>query len=157
MSQENKLKALEIADDLCDNYSSQVLQQVASTLFQRTLEVKNKTKWSSAEDDVIRTFFYLTSKEELCEALQCTMSSLYSRARALGVVSPSFHSLTAMDLSTAIQMFSDGLSQNEVLNLMGVDSVSVPIKSLTINDYDDIRKYMNFQNSAQMELFDGED
>ena len=154
MSKENKDKALNIADKLCNNHSAQVLQQVASTLFQRTLEMKTKNKWSSAEDDVIRTFFYLTSKEEMCEALQCTMESLYNRARTLGVVRPSFQSLTAMDIGLSVQMFSDGLSQNEVLNLVGIDSVAVPVKSLTIKDYDDVRKYMNFQDSAQMGLFD---
>lgn len=148
-----KEEALKIADSLCDNYSAAVLQQVASTLFQRTLDMKQKIKWTSSEDDLIRTFFYLTSKEELCESLQCDMESLYIRARHLGVVTPSFQTLTAYDLLHAVELFSAGKDQQEVLDLFGIESVSVPVKSLTIDDHSDIRDAIKFKDSSQMELF----
>jgi len=154
MSKKNaKNIALGLADELCDNYSAHALQQLASTLFQRTLELKQKNKWTSSEDSLISTFFYLSSKEELCEALQCDMESLYKRARHLGVVSPSFETLVSYDLSAAINLFSDGKSQEEVLYLFGVDSITVPIRSLTVTDHETIRSAMTFKDDAQMELF----
>lgn len=145
--------AFGLADELCDNHNAAVLQQLASTLFQRTLEIKQKNKWTTAEDSLICTFFYLTSKEELCEALQCDMESLYKRARHLGVVSPSFNTLVAYDLMAAANLFSSGKSQEDVLWLLGVGSVTVPIKSITVAEHEVIRNSMTFKDDAQMELF----
>ncbi len=85
------------------------------------------------------------------------MLSLYDRARRLGVVSPSFEGLTALDLSAVTELFRSGYDQNTILNMMGIDSVTVPVKSLTPPDYDNIRKYVNWTDSAQTELFDDED
>ena len=154
MSKRNaKDVAFGLADDLCDNYSANVLQQLASTLFQRTLDIKQKNKWISSEDSLVSTFFYLTSKEELCEALQCDMESLYARARHLGVVSPSFNSLVSYYLLAATKLFSNGKTQEEVLSLFGIYSTSVPVKSLTVADHADIRAELVTQDSAQMELF----
>ena len=155
MSKKNaKDVALELADELCNNHSANVLLQLASTLFQRTLEINPKNKWLSSEDNLISTFFYLSSKEELCEALQCDMESLYARARHLGVVAPSFNTLLSYDLSAAINLFSEEKTQEEVLRLFGIDSVTVPVKSLTVSDHEGIRASMIVRDSAQMELFD---
>ncbi len=146
--------ASELSDSLEDKYSRQELVQLASTLFQRNLELKKKNRWSSAEDDMIRTFFYLSSKEELCEALYCDMESLYKRARYLGVVSQSFQTITSFDLGLAISLFASGDDQETVLDKFGITSISVPVKSLTMNEYTYISSSVQSKNSAQMELFD---
>lgn len=153
MSNKNtKEIAKDIVDSLCDNYSSNVLQQVASSLFQVTLDIKKKGKWSSAEDDMLSTFFYLTSKEELCESLQCDMESLYMRARHLGVVRPTFDSMTAYDLKLAIDLFDLGKGQGEILDIFGIESVTTPVKSLSAIDHGSIREAVFSHDSSQMEL-----
>lgn len=150
----NKYKAISIADELCENHSARDLQLVASILFQRTLEFKNKIKWMSSEDDLLSTFFYLSSKEELCEAFQCTMEALYSRARHLGVVSPTFETLNSSDLSMALSLFQEGKSQEDILDLLGINSPTVPVRALTINDYEEINSALSFADDAQMGLFE---
>jgi len=152
-----KEKSQRIVNEIIDSCTHEVALQVASSLFQHTLEIKKKSQWSSAEDSMILTFFYLSSKEELCEALSCDMASLYSRARHLGVVSPTSTGITATDLANAVYMFSDGCSQDEVLKLYGIDSITVPVKSLTSVDYQRINDHIRFVDSAQMELFADED
>jgi hypothetical protein len=150
----DKHKAISVADELCEKYSFTVLQLVASTLFQRTIEFKSKTKWMSSEDDLLSTFFYLSSKEELCEALQCTMESLYVRARMLGVVSPTFDTLSSYDLGMALSLFQEGKTQEEVLSLFGVSATTTPIRTLTLSNYNDIGNALNPKDSSQMELFE---
>lgn len=150
-------RALDICDDIMDNESNQVARQVASTLFQRTLETKRKSKWSSSEDDLVRTFFYLTSKEELCESLQCDMESLYRRARHLGVVSPAFQTLTSTDLITASALFADGYSQEKVLEMFGIDRICYPARGLDQNVYSKINQYIVDNDNLQMDLFSDED
>lgn len=145
--------AKSIADDLEDKYTKFELMQLASTLFQRTVEFKTKQKWTSAEDDMIRTFFYLSTKEEMCEALSCDMESLYLRAKYLGVVSQSFQSLTSFDLGLATELFDNGWSQEYVLKSFGVKSVTVPVKALTLNDYNKISSDTEKVDGSQMELF----
>jgi hypothetical protein len=149
-----KVEALALADDLCGKHSAHTLQQLASTLFQRTLDTKQRIKWMSSEDDMLATFFYLTSKEELCEALSCDMESLYRRARHLGVVSPSFDTITAIDLSAAVDLFSAGIDQREVLSFFGIDSVTVPVRSLTMAEHSGIYASLEDAPNYQMDLFD---
>lgn len=143
---------------LKDKLTTAMCLQVASSLFQLSLETKNKTKWSSAEDDMICTFFYSSSKEELCEALQCDMQSLYKRASMLGVVSPSFQSLEALDLILAVELFQSGKTQEEVLSLFGIHSVTVPVQTLNMNHYKAISESSpKFEDPKQMGLFPDED
>ena len=149
---------MEVASYVIEVYGDGIARQVASTLFQRTLDIKKKNKWNSNEDDMVRTFFYLTSKEELCESLQCDMESLYKRACYLGVVSPSFETLTSSDLLTAVELFSRGVSQEEVLSLFGIKSVTVPVQSLNMNHYQEIQNTTGDDSDPkQMGLFDNED
>lgn len=148
----SKLEALALADDLCDNYTTHTIAQLASTLFQRTLELKPKSKWSDAEDKTISTFFYLSSKEELCEALSCDIESLYRRARQLGVVNPAFDTLCASDLSQAISMYETGYSQAEVLGAFGVYDISTPIPSLSLEANREIDLLVREADPRQLEL-----
>jgi len=153
----SKVKAIKeaasIVDELCDNYSASTLAQVASSLFNITLEFNPRTKFTAAEDEVITTFFYLSSKEELCELLETDMASLYTRARLLGVVNPTFDTLTASDLAQAKAMFETGYSRAEVLAAFGVYDIPTVIPSINLETHREINSLIKEAYPRQMELF----
>lgn len=127
----NKKQIQKKSDNLMKELGADACFHLASSLFQRTIDIAPKSKWSAPEDQLIETFFFLSSKEEMCEALECDMVSLHRRAKALGVLAPDFDTLNSYDLELALKLFSQGSQREDVIELYGIPAVAIPAGTLS--------------------------